>query len=205
MIKLSILMLTHNRPALFQRAIASVLGQLPDGVEIIVNNDSNDITELQHPKVTYYYNKYENLSGIYKFLLSQAQGTHIYYLEDDDYLLDGFFETVMPLLDNDIIAGNHYPTYNDTFIARTTRMFHEHKPFVLNKEDMQLSQFVMRKSLVETFVFPNDSHIHNDCRLVEHVIGQSTKIYPTAKLFFVQTTDGGDNISFPESPNYYGI
>lgn len=205
MTKLSILMLTHNRPALFQRALASVLAQLPNDVEVIVNNDSSDITEVRHPAITYYYNKFDNLSQIYKFLLNNAHGTHIYYLEDDDYLVEGFFDTIMPWLDNDIIAGNHFPTYNESFIARTTRMFHELKPFELNKEDMQLSQFVMRKSLVETFNFPDNSHIHNDCKLVEHVISQASKIQTTAKLFFVQTTDGGDNISFPESPNYYGI
>lgn len=205
MIKLSVLILTHNRPALFQRALESVLAQLPAGVEIIVNNDSNDITEVKHRAVKYHYNQYEHLSQVYEFLLGEARGTHVYYLEDDDYLLEGFFDRILPLLDNDIIAGNHYPTYNDAFIKRTTRMFHELKPFELNREDMQLSQFVMRKSLAETFTFPEDSHIHNDCKLVEHVLAHSTKVQPISKLLFVQTTDGGDNISFPESPNYYGI
>lgn len=41
--KLSILILTHKRPELFQRCLESALHMLPENVEIIVNNDSNDI------------------------------------------------------------------------------------------------------------------------------------------------------------------
>jgi glycosyltransferase involved in cell wall biosynthesis len=205
MTKLSILMLTHCRPALFERAMRSVLSQIPKGVEVIVNNDSDDITEVNHPQVTYHYKVMPYLSHIYRFLLQQANGEHIYYLEDDDYLLPGFFDKVMPLLDNDIIAGNHYPTYNDQFIMKTTTQFKDGGDFIIDKENMQLGQFIMRKSLVETWTFPNDSHIHNDFKLVSHVTKNATSKLSLSKVLFVQTTDGGDNISFPESPKYYGI
>ena len=45
--KLSVLIPTHNRPKLFTRCLTSVLDTL-DGLEfeVIVNNDSNDITEI---------------------------------------------------------------------------------------------------------------------------------------------------------------
>ena len=44
---LSILILTHNRPQLFKRALTSVLNNLPDyEIEILVNNDSQDIEEI---------------------------------------------------------------------------------------------------------------------------------------------------------------
>lgn len=205
MIKLSVLMLTHCRPKLFQRALTSVIEQLPEEVEIIVNNDSDDIVELEHPQIKYHYKAMPYLSHIYRFLLQQATGTHIYYLEDDDYLLPGFFDTIMPLLDNDIIAGNHYPTYNDEFIMRTTTQFKDNSSFDIDEVNMQLSQFVMRKSLVDSWKFPNDSHIHNDYKLVSHVAELATTKKPLSKVFFAQTTDGGDNISFPESPKYYGI
>ena len=205
MTKLSILMLTHCRPGLFERALHSVLDQIPQGVEVIVNNDSDDITEVDHPQVTYHYKAMPYLSHIYRFLLQQANGEHIYYLEDDDYLLPNFFDTIMPLLDNDIIAGNHYPTYNDDFIMRTTTQFKDNGSFEIDAVNMQLSQFIMRKSLVESWQFPNDSHIHNDYKLVSHVTELAKTKKPLSKVFFVQTTDGGDNISFPESPKYYGV
>ena len=54
--KLSILILTHNRPLLFERCINSVLNNLPNyDIEILVNNDSNDITEIHNDKVNIYY------------------------------------------------------------------------------------------------------------------------------------------------------
>jgi glycosyltransferase involved in cell wall biosynthesis len=181
MIKLSILILTHCRPKLFERCLNSVLTQLPQDVEVIVNNDSDDIFALAHSQVTYHYKAMPYLSQIYRFLMQEAKGEHVYYLEDDDYLLDGFFDTVMPLLDNDIIV------------------------FEIDQVNMQLSQFVMRKSLVETWKFPNDSHIHNDYKLVSHVAELAQTKKPLSKVLFAQTTDGGDNISFPESPKYYGV
>ena len=182
-----------------------MLTQLPQGVEVIVNNDSDDIAEISHPQVTYHYKAFPYLSQIYRYLTQQAKGKHVYYLEDDDYLLEDFFNTVMPLLDNDIVAGNHYPTYNDEFIMRTTTQFKDNGTFEIDQVNMQLSQFVMRKSLVETWKFPNDSHIHNDYRLVTHVSQLAKTKMPISKVLFAQTTDGGDNISFPESPKYYGV
>jgi glycosyltransferase involved in cell wall biosynthesis len=54
--KLSILILTHNRPILFKRCINSVLNNLPNfDIEILVNNDSKDITEIYHDNVNIFY------------------------------------------------------------------------------------------------------------------------------------------------------
>ena len=51
--KLSILILTHNRPLLFERCINSVLRNLPNyEIEILVNNDTNDIKEIYSDKVS---------------------------------------------------------------------------------------------------------------------------------------------------------
>ena len=92
--KLSILILTHNRPKLFTRCITSVLNILPEyKVEILVNNDTNDIQEVYDNKVNirYFYEQKNDLSDIYKFLYNTAKGEFIYFLEDDDYLKPNFF------------------------------------------------------------------------------------------------------------------
>ena len=74
-------------------------------VEIIVNNDSNDIVPKDyHPNICYYFNKFDNLSQVYEFLLSKATGEYVYFLEDDDYLNNSFYD--LPL-EGDIIAGNY--------------------------------------------------------------------------------------------------
>lgn len=191
---MSILILTHNRPELFQRCLLSALKNIPDNVEIIVNNDSNDIEEIQHPQVQYFYENPEHLSDKYKYVLDKAKGEFIYYLEDDDYLVDSFYEVLNYINGYDIIHGLYYPSWNDNWIAKCAR-----------NEDLQLGQFIMRRELVNEWQFPKDSHIHNDQKLVDFLLRNGATTLLLHKVLYIQTIDGGDNISFPESPNYYGI
>jgi len=198
--KLSILILTHNRPKLFTRCLESVLTQLNDDVEVIVNNDSNDITEIDHPQVTYHYNKFASLCEVYKFLLEQAQGEYVYYLEDDDYLLPDFVQTLE--FETDMIVGNYFPTYETKDKLILPRIYKEDylRPdeFLaqLNEEHLQLSQHVFKRHTILDFNFANDSNIHNDIMLAKHAALNSHYITTTGKIFYCQTIDGGDNISF---------
>jgi len=202
---LTILILTHKRPILFKRCLESVLNILPENVEIIVNNDSNDIKEIQHKQVKYFYKQSKNLSDIYSFLLKQSKGEYIYYLEDDDYLHNDFFNNLFDIIIKyDLICGNYYPTYKPDFFIKAIKQFSLNKPFCIDKELMQLGQFIFKRNLIIDFDFPNDSHIHNDYKLVQHSLSKHPKILTLSKVFYFQTTDGGDNISFPESTNYYG-
>ena len=197
--KMSILILTHNRPHLFKRCLESVLQQLPDDVDVYVNNDSNDITEIHHPRVTYYYKQFDNLSQIYQFLLSKATGEYVYFLEDDDYLVNGF--TSLPL-HADIVAGNYCPTYEVSNQLHYMRLYQDAvltpKEFVdgLNLEDLQLSQFIFKTSTITDFDFPMDNNVHNDINLVMYSATRATQIQTLNKVFYYQTIDGGDNISF---------
>ena len=202
-IKLSILILTHNRPKLFKRCLESALNNIPDDVEIIVNNDSNDIEEIQHNNIKYYYNSYDNLSGVYKFLLNEAKGEYIYYLEDDDYLVKDFYAVLFSYLQCDIIGFNYFPKWNDSWILKCSTAMN--KEFCINTEVFQLGQFVFKRSCALDFQFPNDSHIHNDRKLIQHVLKNAKTKINIPKVLYYQTTDGKDNISFPESTNYYGI
>ncbi len=199
--KMSILILTHNRPQLFNRCLKSVLDQLPEDVEVIVNNDSNDITEVPHPAVVYHYNKYNDLCSIYEFLLSKASGEFVYFLEDDDYLADGFFNIE---LDADLLCGNYMPTYNPNNVAEYLCHFKNctytnRQEFLNTVSDwhLQLSQYIFKKSTITEFPFAHDSHVHNDQRLVEFSVSNSSNIRTLSKVIYYQTIDGGDNISFP--------
>ena len=81
--KLSILILTHNRPKLFKRCIDSVIKNLPDfDIEILVNNDSNDIEEVYSENITikYFYKKYKELGETYRFLYFESKGEYIFFL-----------------------------------------------------------------------------------------------------------------------------
>jgi hypothetical protein len=138
---------------------------------------------------------------VYKFLLDSASGSYVYYAEDDDYITADIIDKWLEWIDNyDLIVGNFYPTYRNTIEDTTfwnkVRMFSEDMPYFLDKELLQLSQYVFKRELISDFVFPDDSDIHNDILLVEHALAKSPKIKTTNKIFYYQTTDGGDNISF---------
>lgn len=201
--RLSILILTHKRPELFQRCLESARKQLCDDVEIIINNDSNDISiDSYHPNISYYFNKFENLSQIYEFLLHKAQGEYVYFLEDDDYLTDDFLKIE---LDAELICGNYCPTYEPNDILKYLKTYNDNiissEQFLdtLNIDDLQLSQFIFKKDTIEDFVFPNDNNIHNDINLVMHALTRIDNVKTINKVLFYQTTDGGDNISFPHT------
>jgi hypothetical protein len=180
--------------------LKSVLSQLPEGVEIIVNNDSDDIEEIQHPSVTYHYNKFDSLCEIYKFLLEQATQDYVYFLEDDDYLANGFFNIE---LNADLIAGNYCPTYDTKDMLEYMTLWETNclspSEFAgkINDEHLQLSQHIFKREKILKFEFKMDSDIHNDIRLVRYAASQSTSIQTLNKVFYYQTIDGGDNISFP--------
>jgi len=184
---ISILILTHNRPKLFRRCLESLLNQknLPENIEILVNNDSNDILEITHPKVTYFYKKLE-LGKIYKFLFSKAIGEFIYFLEDDDYLFPMFFNKLN--LKYDLNYGN-YAKIN----TRPQKDYFE--------KDFQLGQILFKKKLITIGEFPNTNDLDNDYKLFKLLKNKTKKIFKTKKYYFRQTTDGQDNISFKEFKN----
>jgi len=203
-VHLSILILTHNRPKLFTRCLESVLAQITPGVEVLVNNDSCDIEEIDHPQVKYFYYASGSLCEKYKFLLEIARGEYVYYLEDDDYLHKDFLATK---LDADLIVGNYCPTYDTpnilTFMSlyKDSQMTSDEFLDKLNTEHLQLSQHIYKRSCILDFEFPMDSNIHNDIKLTVHAALQANSIKTLNKVFYYQTIDGGDNISFPRVNN----
>lgn len=197
--KLSILILTHNRPKLFTRCLESVLTQIGPDIEVLVNNDSQDITEIKHPQVKYFYYSTGSLCEKYKFLLEIAQGEYVYYLEDDDYLTKDFLTVD---LDADLVVGNYCPTYKTSDMLTFMTLYKEARPSpdeflnTLNLEHLQLSQHIYRRSHILDFNFPMDSNVHNDIKLTVHAALKAKTIHTVNKVFYYQTIDGGDNISF---------
>lgn len=187
--KLSILILTHNRPELFKRCLESVLNILPenvDEVEVLVNNDSNDITKIIHNQVKYFNYKDNDLSNIYKFLFNEASGDYIYYLEDDDYLNVHFFKAI------DYSYDINFFTFISTDI-RDTLKIGSIEEIPIKNTLFQLSQILFKKNLVHNF--PQGNHLDNDWKLFQDIRDKGT--IKLIKYFaFTQTTDGKDNISF---------
>lgn len=197
--KLSILIPTHNRPRLFERCIRSVIENCPNDVEVIVNNDSNDINEIKNNNIKYYYKKLQ-LTDIYKFLVQKAHGDFVYFLEDDDYLSPNFYDKIKDFLksENSLIIGKYYSCDKSEKIRTDIlRIQHLKKEFNIEDEMFQLGQVIFKRSIFKDFSWFEDNDIHNDYKMTKYFL-QKYKYTKLNKIFFIQTDDGKDNISFSE-------
>jgi len=206
--KLSILILTHNRPLLFERCIKSVLDNLPQyDIEIIVNNDSNDITEVykNNVSISYFYKKHKKLTDTYKFLFNKSCGDYVFFLEDDDYIKSNFFKFLdynydvnfLNYISKDIITNKqNIKVYYERFFKK----FRNYKNINILSEflkkydhtDFQLSQIVFKRNGIK--YWPKDDDINNDYKIFSSL--QLKSILYICKPVWIQTTDGLDNISF---------
>lgn len=201
-IKVSILILTHNRPKLFKRCIGSVVVDKPEWAEIIVNNDSNDIEEIEGAK--YYYEKHKDLSKTYKFLWDKSKGDFIYYLEDDDYVVTDFWKILRNNTDLDKDKNyifNYIPHINTLYYKYFNDMEECHCDAgeigeKINKEHFQLGMVLFYKDGIDGYVSGNK--LENDYLLLMQTKVMSVII---KKPIYKQTTDGKDNISWTNTCN----
>lgn len=162
----------------------SVLDNLPDyPVEVLVNNDTHDIIEVQHPCVSYYYDCHDDLSSTYKGLFDKATGEFVYFLEDDDYLLPHFFSTLDFAYDINFL---NYKAADPIVEIQRVRA-----GFSVDKYHFQLGQVLFRKDKLTHF--PTGNVLANDWALYQAITGTTTMV---KKYTWIQTTDGKDNISF---------
>ena len=209
MYNLSILIPTHNRPRLFERAIESIYKHKPQmNIEVVVNNDTCDIDEHHSTIDTrYYYNKFDDISDTYKFLYQKARGEYIMYLEDDDYMVNGFsalrlddkfsLHFIEYLPDVDILTDSDNTTYtNIVSINRELRDIRDTAEFIsmFSNRYFQLSQLIIRNN--GAIKFPQGNSICNDYILFQTLASTHNTIKYIPRPMWRQTTDGKDNISF---------
>jgi len=170
-------------------------------LEIIVNNDSNDISEQNCDgiPITYLYERSQNLSDIYRLLYDKATKEYLYYLEDDDIMSENFFEELSQY-NEDVFYFNYIPHkmshsfikffgYTTTHGTKTIAEF-------LSKYDshhFQFCQICFKKKALDPNAFPTTNDLHNDYKIFSSLVGSFRAI---PKCLYTQTTDGGDNISF---------
>lgn len=185
---LSILIPTHNRPELFKRCLNSVIDK-PDNVEIIVNNDTSDVDVPDG--VAIFYNKFNNLTEIYQFLVNQAKGKYVWFLEDDDYAVKGFYKILNYLeKEYDVITGLYFPHKGQ--IRKTGKLIRN-----INFFDFQLSQCIFKKSVLDFGGF--DDFCEGNCIHLDYLLfKRCVNVFNTKKMFFTQTCDAKDNLSFHE-------
>lgn len=215
---LSILILTHNRPTLFKRCISSVIDNFIESqfdIEVIVNNDTRDITEVYDDRfdIRYMYECDNDLHRIYELLYHTCSNGSFIYLEDDDYLLPEFFQYVDLSYDVNFIEYQRASRFTQMEVrdfglknaARfPNKRFTEgcdYGNFTYNNNllDFQLTQLIPNKSV---FTFPEElfkrdwrTDPEGDEDFLNAVKPSATMKYIKSKCY-VQTTDGNDNITF---------
>jgi len=200
-LNISVLILTHNRPKLFERCLNSVICAYKKynvNLEILVNNDSNDIKEIYYDNISiiYKYNTNKNLGILYKNLFLKASNEYIYFLEDDDTMYENFFKTINNYK-KDIIYGHYIPhNWNKDFINFFKyKKYNSKDDFLNNYNDthFQFSQICFKKNTLNIDDFPITNNINNDFNIFKLLKGSFININ---KILYKQTTDGQDNISF---------
>ena len=204
---ISILMLTHNRPHLFQRALNSVLKTNVMNLEILVNNDSCDIEETNSNShdVKYFYNKHDDITKIYRFLFESTTRDFVYFLEDDDYINRKFFDYIDLNCDINFMNYISTPLVSEVGLQRAVLLTSQNtnKETPVLYEDFiqtfapryfQLGQLLFRKSKLAEFPYSKNC-IQNDLMMFNNFKHDSVVNYIDTPLW-VQTTDGKDNISF---------
>jgi glycosyltransferase involved in cell wall biosynthesis len=114
---LSVCIPTYNREQYLQKCLRSVIPQITDDVEVIVqDNASTDSTwsflsTIAHPRVHVARNSSNiGLVGNFIEVVRRARGTYIYVLTDDDYLLiDGLKDTI------DFARSSHCKAFKTAF------------------------------------------------------------------------------------------
>ncbi len=189
--QISILILTHNRKEYFERCIKSVItahntSNKKYDIEILVNNDSQDITELcDSMPIKYYYESSYNLSDLYLLLFNKAKGEFIYFLEDDDIMTPEFFNRIDTNYDFNFMNFKHYDMFEAIQESR--------KPFIIPEDNtlFQLSQLFFKKECI--IEFPDGNYLDNDWKLLEQLRNTHYKLIKD--IMFIQTKDARDNIS----------
>lgn len=185
---LTILVPTHNRPKLFYRLFEIIKKY---ECEIVINNDSNDVFTIpigNYKNCRLYHHKFDNLSNIYQFMISCVNTSWFYIIEDDDIPFNVFkaFSDINIKSQIDAICGSYY-TFDKKFIK-----------YDLYSKEFQLSQVIFKNKPFDfSFLYDHcdGNCIYNDFYFVKNNIFNP---FITNYCFYKQTTDGKDNISFPE-------
>ena len=146
--KLSICIATYNRGTFIGETLDSILGQMMDGVElVVVDGASPDNTSevmahylLRHPKIRYFREK-EN-SGVdrdYEKAVGYARGKYCWLMTDDDLLRPGAVRKVLSVIEEkgDLVVVNAEVKNTDlseTMEARRLNIFADLKYEMADRE-----------------------------------------------------------------------
>ncbi|QUB62025.1 glycosyltransferase family 2 protein [Prevotella melaninogenica] len=119
--KISILIPAYNIAHLLPRCLESILSQNTDNIEIVIVDDGSTDKTLecindyaaQWKCIRAFSKKNEGVGAARNFLLDKALGEFIWFVDADDYVVDGCLDTILLELDNSVdtlvVAYNDAP------------------------------------------------------------------------------------------------
>ena len=108
--KLSILIPAYNVEQWLSRCLSSILAQNTEDVEIIIVDDGSTDNTLQCAKkfsakwnnIKVFSKNNEGVGAARNFLLDKAQGEYIWFVDSDDYIVDGCLISILAELSGDL-------------------------------------------------------------------------------------------------------
>ncbi|MBW4759580.1 glycosyltransferase family A protein [Prevotella denticola] len=110
MIELSILIPAYNAERWLPRCLNSILDQIEDGVEVIIVDDGSKDETLQcargftekYDGIKVFSKKNEGVGAARNFLLDKAEGEFIWFIDSDDYIVEGCLSLILSRLSESI-------------------------------------------------------------------------------------------------------
>ena len=136
MVKLSILIPAYNVEQWLPRCLNSILAQNTEDIEIIIVDDgSTDSTFMCAKKITAKWNNInvfskinEGVGAARNFLLDKAQGEYIWFVDSDDYIVDGCLTSILAELSGelDLLSVSYNDVQLKSFEGRGIDYIKEH-------------------------------------------------------------------------------
>lgn len=209
-IKLSILILTHNRPKLLEKAVESVArGDIRD-VEVVILNTGEPFNPPDKWKVDYYYNPRLELTESYEFLIQKAKGEYSVFLEDDDRLI---FNTIWDNIlryEHDLYLFNNYVNDEIGHKFVTTKIWSDQEfnsrellqkiPKIDSNGEYHLGQLVFKTDLAQAIEFPDSNCIGMDEYFLYKLLTLACSAMTCSQPSYMATVHG-NNLSWNNPQN----
>ena len=173
---LSICIPTYNRPNSFKKMIEMLMPQLDEDIEIVVRDDSSDsktekifkkATENSKSKKQYFKGEKIGLDAANLFLLKKSRGSFIWWLSDDDLLLDNGIKTVLKLIKkhknlNFIWANFAYNEISHLAVDREDGFFSDRNEVLISLGTSigLLSTYILRREVAMSGIDYASKHVY---------------------------------------------